>query len=481
MAPTWPRARGGFNITGVYIYNKFSTEHVQTSRGTGQQHLASAGGGIQEVYKHILQGPVVSSRCANHICAGASPSSLHMQVPAGQLRLVREVRLARLRAHHIVQPRAVRLESHAPAHVHDREVHPRRSVAHRAHLIADVRARVLRHCLVQLVVRDEVEHVSRDRVVVARCGQVSALSVLNLQRDAAGKARDHRAARMQPLGDLHLEALARGELQCEARIRHQRIQHCSMVLDPLHSTIDKGLTLIAGRAAHDNNVARILLIRRVYERCDGIVDDARIGVVHRAVTADQELWHFVVGDLAGGEAAEACVRVDNVRDALARVETRDLDYVLARGPRKLVHLLLHAQRAELAHVVLRVPRIEVLVQPVEPAHARPPAISMLQITAAEFKAADAPVRRRAEQRELLRRHVAGYELVHGVADEHVRVLDVVPEVAPHLFLRRAFDVHEVTPDLDVRAVDDRHVRADALDERDQPRHLRVVCNGLLRR
>lgn len=61
-----------------------------------------------------------------------------------------------------------------------------------------------------------------------------------------------------------------------------------------------------------------------------------------------------------------------------------------------------------------------------------------------------------------------------LTDEQIRELDVVPEVLPHLFLGRSGHVDEVAADLDVRAVDDRQLGADFLDQRDQPGHLGIV-------
>lgn len=60
------------------------------------------------------------------------------------------------------------------------------------------------------------------------------------------------------------------------------------------------------------------------------------------------------------------------------------------------------------------------------------------------------------------------------------MLDVVPEVLPHLLLRRATLTDEVAPDLDVGAVNNGQVRAHAPDERDESRHLGVICTTVLR-
>ena len=99
---------------------------------------------------------------------------------------------------------------------------------------------------------------------------------------------------------------------------------------------------------------------------DLIVDDARIGVVDRAVPADEHLRRLDARVLLREQLAEARVRVDQVRDALGRVEARDLHDVVAHRPPELGHLVLDAQLPELAHVELRVPLVQVLVEPVEP-------------------------------------------------------------------------------------------------------------------
>ena len=71
------------------------------------------------------------------------------------------------------------------------------------------------------------------------------------------------------------------------------------------------------------------------------------------------------------------------------------------------------------------------------------------------KCSHIPVSSSTKEGQLLRRHVTWHKFVHRVTDEHVRMLDVVPQVLPDLLLRRAGNVDEVTSDLDVRTVDDR--------------------------
>ena len=59
-------------------------------------------------------------------------------------------------------------------------------------------------------------------------------------------------------------------------------------------------------------------------------------------------------------------------------------------------------------------------------------------------------------------------------DEQICVLDVIPEILPHFLLRGAFLVHEIAANLDVRAVNDGHLRPDFAYEWDQTRHLRII-------
>ena len=79
----------------------------------------------------------------------------------------------------------------------------------------DVRARVLRHAVVERDVRVEVVHVARNLRVVAGLGEEAGLAVLDLERDAAGGGGDDGLAGVDGLGDLDLEALAGGELERE--------------------------------------------------------------------------------------------------------------------------------------------------------------------------------------------------------------------------------------------------------------------------
>ena len=128
-------------------------------------------------------------------------------------------------------------------------------------------------------------------------------------------------------------------------------------------------TLIARRKPHHNDILGVLFViigcNQVH---DLIVDDACIRVIDGTVTTDQELRCLFIRRLASilQELAKARVRVDDVGDALGGIEPCDLDNVIALRPLEFVHLLLEAQATELAHIELRVPWVEVLVQSVEP-------------------------------------------------------------------------------------------------------------------
>jgi hypothetical protein len=59
-------------------------------------------------------------------------------------------------------------------------------------------------------------------------------------------------------------------------------------------------------------------------------------------------------------------------------------------------------------------------------------------------------------------------------DEHIGMLDPAPKVFPHLALRRASNVNEITADFNVRAIENRDFRTSFADERDEAGHLRIV-------
>ena len=66
-----------------------------------------------------------------------------------------------------------------------------------------------------------------------------------------------------------------------------------------------------------------------------------------------------------------------------------------------------------------------------------------------------------------------------VADEHVASLNVVPEEVPDICLGRAGFGNQITADLNVRAVENRAVGCNLLDQGNEARHLRVIDLDLL--
>jgi len=58
-----------------------------------------------------------------------------------------------------------------------------------------------------------------------------------------------------------------------------------------------------------------------------------------------------------------------------------------------------------------------------------------------------PIGAGAHQSDFLRRDGVGHELVDGVRDEEIGMLDASPEVIPDLTLRRTLNMNEVTANL----------------------------------
>ena len=183
-----------------------------------------------------------------------------------------------------------------------------------------------------------------------------------------------------------------------------------------------------------------------------VIDDAGVRVVDGTVSTDQELGSLRFFDLSARreEFAELGVRLENVGNTLGRVESSNLDNISTAGPPELVHLFLDTHAPEFAHVELRVPDAELLVQTIE------------------------PIGGGAEERQSLDGDIVWHEVADRVADEEVGMLNVVPEVLPDFFLRRALLVYEIATDLDVGTVNDGEVWAGLLDQRDQARHLGII-------
>ena len=84
---------------------------------------------------------------------------------------------------------------------------------------------VLAHLAVEAFVGVEVVQVLRDGIVVAGGHEVAGLAVLDLERDTTSAAGDNGASSVQRFGDLDFEALASGELEGDAGVRHQGVEH----------------------------------------------------------------------------------------------------------------------------------------------------------------------------------------------------------------------------------------------------------------
>ena len=128
--------------------------------------------------------------------------------------------------------------------------------------------------------------------------------------------------------------------------------------------------MIAGRQPHHDDVLGVVLVLvRVDEVYDLVVDDTGVRIVDSTMSTNQELGHLLlIGNFAGRlqQLAETLVRVDHVGDTLGGIKPSDLDDVVANRPLELVHLFLDTQAAELVHVELRVPWAEVLIKTIKP-------------------------------------------------------------------------------------------------------------------
>jgi hypothetical protein len=56
-------------------------------------------------------------------------------------------------------------------------------------------------------------------------------------------------------------------------------------------------------------------------------------------------------------------------------------------------------------------------------------------------------------------------------------LYIIPQILPNLLLRRPRNVDEITSNFDMGPVDDWKFWPDFLDQRDQTRHLRIICDA----
>lgn len=404
-------------------------------------------------------------------------SSLNLQPCPRQLRFPLHIRLSRLLSIQIRHPPRTRHQPIAPGQLR-RQEHPARRIANGADLVADTDGSAGAHARIEGRIGQQVPEVLRDGVRVAHVDEEARVAVLHLQRDPAGARGDYRLALVDRFRHLDLEALARGELQHEARAG----EHC----------VER---LVAGPDAQDDDVrADRVVAREVELRHGGVVDAGCVWVVDGAVAAaarcqrrereieryiyrereredlHEELRGVCLRELLLEAGAEFAVGLDDVGDALAGVEARDLADVVARGVQQRVHMDVCAAVSEGMVVISQVPVAEGFVQAVEPTCGQ----SVSQRALGKGRAANSPVRTGRHQPDHGHRDLTGHKLVDRMADKDVRQPDAIPEVLPDLLLRTAADPDEVAADLDVAAVDDLDLGTLLPDQRDQPGHLRVV-------
>lgn len=85
-----------------------------------------------------------------------------------------------------------------------------------------------------------------------------------------------------------------------------------------------------------------------------------------------------------------------------------------------------------------------------------------------------PIRRCGQVGDLFARNILRHEARNRMADEHISLLNVLPQVFPDILLGAAGLGHQVTADLNVRAVHNWAVGGHFLDQGDETGHLRVI-------
>lgn len=123
---------------------------------------------------------------------------------------------------------------------------------------------------------------------------------------------------------------------------------------------------------------------------------------------------------------------------------------LTVGPVEFGHSLVSALGVVDMGIVTRVPLVHVLVETID------------------------PVGGSRQVNDLFLRNGMRNKLGNWVADEHVGLFDVAPEIVPDIILWRSVNGNEIASDLDVRSVEDRAIRSESLDHRDKPRHLGII-------
>ena len=305
----------------------------------------------------------------------------------------------------------------------------------------------------EVEVGKQVEEMLGDLVVVAGRAEVSALAIDDLKGDTTSSGGDDGDTCVDGLGNLDFEAFTSRELESDVGIIQESVQNCKCEDQNDFLSVKKSrLTLVTWGNPHDNNILGVLLILGSNQVENLVIDNTGVGVIDGTVSTDQELRSLSFFNLSarGEEFAELGVRLENVGDTLGGVESGNLDDVSTAGPSELVHLLFDAHAPELAHIELRVPDAELLVQTIE------------------------PIGSSTKEGESFDGNRVRDEVPHRVADEEIRMLDVIPEVVPDFLLGGSFFVDEVATDLDVGTVDDGEVWTGLLDQRDQAWHLGIV-------
>jgi hypothetical protein len=200
-----------------------------------------------------------------------------------------------------------------PRHIHDppcpgphalplcqllRKIHPTQRIPHRPDLIANMRLRPATHILPRLVVTKQMRQVLGHPGVVGGVNEEAGALVRDLQRYAAALRRDDGSAGVQGLGDFDFEALARGELQGDGGVGHQRVED-----------------LVRGADAGDDDVGAELRVQSADGTDCGLEDGRGVRVVDGAVAGDDELGDRAEGMVGHVFAAEEGVGGQDVGDA----------------------------------------------------------------------------------------------------------------------------------------------------------------------
>lgn len=130
------------------------------------------------------------------------------------------VRLACLLPSHVIHPSLGTLQARVDSSFGPlgSKVEPGQRVAYSADLVTNTRARLVAHLAMEVPVAKELHEVVGHGAPVTRVHKESVDILLDLQRNASSASGDDRAACVERLGDLDLEAFAVGELQDDVRV-----------------------------------------------------------------------------------------------------------------------------------------------------------------------------------------------------------------------------------------------------------------------